>query len=128
MNVLLDTHAFLWFIEGSPRLSDGARELIRDPATELFMSVASLWEIAVKASIGRLPLLQPFEILIPDQLAHHEISVIPIEISHLVEMMRLERHHGDPFDRLLIAQAIVERLPIVGADPVFDDYPGSRLW
>jgi PIN domain nuclease of toxin-antitoxin system len=128
MNVLLDTHAFLWFIEGSPRLSDGARELIRDPATELFMSVASLWEIAIKASIGRLPLLQPFEILIPDQLARHEISVIPIEIPHLVEMMGLERHHGDPFDRLLIAQANVERLPIVSADPVFDDYPGSRLW
>jgi PIN domain nuclease of toxin-antitoxin system len=85
MNVLLDTHAFLWFIEGSPRLSDSARELIRDPATELFMSVASLWEIAIKASIGRLPLLQPFEILIPDQLARHEISVIPIEVSHLVQ-------------------------------------------
>ena len=128
MNTLLDTHAFLWFIEGSPRLSVRARELIRDPETELFLSIASLWEIAIKSSIGRLPLLRPFDELIPDQLARHEIVLLPIDVRHLVQLMHLERHHGDPFDRMLIAQAIAEHLPIISGDTAFDAYPVARMW
>ena len=128
MNVLLDTHAFLWFIEGNPRLSNHAKETIRDPRTELFLSMANLWEIAIKASLGRLSLFQPFAVLIPEQLALHEIAVLQIEIDHLVQLMLLPRHHGDPFDRLLIAQSIVEQIPIVSVDPAFDAYTVSRLW
>lgn len=81
MNVLLDTHAFLWFIEGSSRLSHTGVETIRDPETELYLSIASLWEIAIKASIGRLPLIQPFDVLIPDQLARHDIHILPNRCS-----------------------------------------------
>lgn len=128
MNVLLDTHAFLWFIEGSPRLSVRARELIRDPETELVLSIASLWEIAIKASIVRLTLLRPFDELVPDQLARHEIVLSPIDVRHLFQLMHLERHHGDPFDRMLIAQAIAERLPIISGDTAFDAYPVTRMW
>jgi len=101
VNVLLDTHAFLWFIEGNPRLSANAREMIRNPETELFLSIASLWEIAIKARIGKLPLLQPFEVLVPDQLARHDIRVLQIDIPHLVSLTLLPDHHRDPFDRPL---------------------------
>jgi PIN domain nuclease of toxin-antitoxin system len=127
MKLLLDTHAFLWFIEDNPRLSTQAKALLESDV-ELLISIASLWEIAIKISIGRLALARPYDILIPQQLEQNVIEVLPISLAHLAIVSTLPFHHRDPFDRLLIAQAIAEQLPIVSADATFDVYSIKRLW
>ncbi len=128
MRLLLDTHTFLWFIMGSPNLSAAARSLIEDAANEKFVSVASLWEIAIKLSIGKLNLSAPFDVLISQQLSLNGFELLNIEIDHTAVVATLPFHHRDPFDRLLVAQAAVEKMSIISIDPVFDAYPVSRLW
>ena len=128
MRLLLDTHAFLWFIMGSPNLSPSARALIEDGPNGRLLSVASLWEMAIKLSIGKLSLSAPFDVLIPQQLDINGIEVLGIEVGHAAVVSTLPFHHRDPFDRLLIAQAIVERVPIISIDAAFDSYPVKRLW
>jgi PIN domain nuclease of toxin-antitoxin system len=128
MRLLLDTHAFLWFIMGSPNLSASARSLIEDDASERFLSVASLWEMAIKLSTGKLTLSAPFNVLIPPQLGLNGIELLGIEVGHAAVVSTLPFHHRDPFDRLLVAQAIVESMPIVSADTAFDMYAVKRLW
>lgn len=128
MNLLLDTHAFLWFIAGSERLSAAGRQLIEDSASLPFLSAASLWEMAIKLSLGRLHLGRPFEMLIPEQMRLNGIQLLGIELEHVTPVTTLPFHHRDPFDRLLVAQAMVEQMPIVSADPAFDAYPIRRLW
>jgi PIN domain nuclease of toxin-antitoxin system len=128
MKLLLDTHAFLWFIMGSSNMSPSARALIEDEASERFLSVASLWEIAIKLSIGKLTLSAPFDVLIPQQLGLNGIELLGIAIDHVTVVSTLPSHHRDPFDRLLIAQAIVESMPIISIDTAFDMYAVKRLW
>lgn len=128
MKLLLDTHAFLWFIMGSPNLSAAARALIEDGANENFLSVGSLWEIAIKVSIGKLSLAAPFDVLIPRQLGLNGIALLNVSTDHAAAVAALPFHHRDPFDRLLIAQAMVERVPVVSVDTAFDAYPVKRLW
>lgn len=129
MRLLLDTHAFLWFIAGSSELSDTARPLIEDPGNAPLLSVASLWEMAIKISLGRLSLGQSFEVLIPQQLALNGVDLLPIDFEHTAAVASLPYHrHRDPFDRLLVAQAMVEGLPIVSRDAAFDAYGIQRLW
>jgi PIN domain nuclease of toxin-antitoxin system len=127
MKLLLDTHAFLWFIEDSPRLSAEAKGLLESDV-DLFISVASLWEIAIKLSTGKLTLTQQFEAFISEQLSKNTIEVLPITVAHLALVATLPFHHRDPFDRLLIAQATVELLPIVSIDQALDHYRIKRLW
>ena len=122
MKLLLDTHMFLWFIMGSALLSADTRALIEDEKNRKFISVASLWEIAIKSSIGKLSLSAPFDQLIPQQLSLNGFELLPIEVSHLAAVTTLPFHHRDPFDRLLIAQALAENMPIVSSDPAFDTY------
>jgi len=128
MRALLDTHAFLWFLEGSDQLSSTARETIEDGGNVVLVSVASLWEIAVKHSLGRLDLGKPFEVLIPEELSANAIGILQVEISHLTRIISLPFHHRDPFDRLIVAQALVENLPVIGVDPAFDLYGVERIW
>jgi PIN domain nuclease of toxin-antitoxin system len=128
MSLILDTHSFLWFIMGSPRLSGNARALIEDDTHEKRLSTASLWEMAIKLSLGRLTLAEPFGVLIPQQLRVSGIEILNVEIAHLAVLTTLPFHHRDPFDRLIIAQAIVEQCPIVSVDPAFDAYSVERLW
>jgi PIN domain nuclease of toxin-antitoxin system len=128
MKLLLDTHAFLWFIIGSSNLSDAARALIEDAANERFLSVASLWEMAIKLSIGKLSFSSPFDVLIPQQLSLNGIDLLNIEVAHAAIVATLPFHHRDPFDRLLIAQAIVEKMPVVSIDAALDTYGITRLW
>lgn len=128
MRLLLDTHSFLWFIGGDEHLSLTARALIEDATNDVFLSVASLWEMAIKISLGRLQLAQPFETFIPQQMSLNRVGVLGITISHIAKVATLPFHHRDPFDRLLIAQALVEQMPIVGRDPEFDAYGITRLW
>ena len=122
MKLLLDTHVFLWFILGSPHLSADARVLIEDERNRKFISVASLWEIAIKSSIGQLRLSAPFDQLIPQQLSLNGFELLAIEITHLAAVATLPFHHRDSFDRLLIAQALAEQMPLVSSDSAFDAY------
>jgi PIN domain nuclease of toxin-antitoxin system len=128
MRLLLDTHAFLWFVMGDNRLSQSARAAIEDPANEKRLSVASLWEIAIKHSLGKLRLAEPFEVLIPREMHRNALVILPIEVSHLARVDALPFHHRDPFDRLLIAQALVEDLNLVSIEAAFDTYRVSRIW
>jgi PIN domain nuclease of toxin-antitoxin system len=127
MKLLLDTHAFLWFIEDNPRLSAQAKALLESDA-ELLISIASLWEIAIKTSLGKLTIAQPYETFIPQQLELNEVTILPVSLAHLALVSTLPFHHRDPFDRLLAAQAIVERTPLVSADAAFDAYSIDRKW
>lgn len=128
MKFLLDTHTFLWFIEGSPQLSTKAPKLIDTRTNRSYLSVASLWEIAIKISLGKLQLSRPFEVLIPRELGRRNLTRLDITVEHTAQVSKLPFHHRDPFDRLLIAQALVEQLPIVSADVSFDAYGVTRLW
>lgn len=122
MKLLLDTHIFLWFIMGSHHLSAEDRALIEDETNIKFISVASLWEIAIKSSIGKLTLSAPFDQLIPQHLSLNGFELLPIEIAHLAMVTTLPFHHRDPFDRLLIAQAITEKMPLLSSDSAFNAY------
>ena len=128
MRLLLDTSSFLWFIAGSDKLSKNARELMEDFDNKLVLSVASLWELAIKVSIGKLEILEEFDELIPKKIEENEIKVLHIQLSHLSAMMTLPFYHRDPFDRLIIAQSIDEHLPIIANDGLFKHYPLDLLW
>jgi len=127
MRLLLDTHTFLWFIDDNPRLSFNAKSLLESD-NDLLLSTASLWEIAIKLSIGKLALPQPFEPFVREQLSINAIDILEIDLSHLGAVSTLPFHHRDPFDRLLVAQASVEQIPIVSADVEFDAYSIERRW
>jgi PIN domain nuclease of toxin-antitoxin system len=128
MKLLLDTHTFLWFVNGDPALSIRSRSMIEDTANERWLSIASIWEMAIKASIGKLHFDDPFATFITDQLYLNDIQMCSITIAHTARSMALPFHHRDPFDRLLIAQAFEEQLHIVSIDGVFDAYDVPRLW
>lgn len=128
MPLLLDTHAFLWFISGDSQLSATARQLIEDTENDIFISVASLWEIAIKVSIGKLILSAPYDELIPAQITANSFDLLPIEFSALALVTQLPFHHRDPFDRLLIAQAISNGFPIITKDRAFSGYSAELIW
>ncbi len=128
MRLLLDTHTFLWFIDGNAALSPAARALIEDPANERYMSMASLWEIAIKYSLGRIQLAQPFHIFLPQQLLHNQMEILGITVAHTAAIATLPYQHKDPFDRMIIAQALVESLPVISIDTALDAYGVSRIW
>ena len=128
MKYLLDTHTLLWFLQGDKKLSDKARGLIDNSDNRKFLSIASLWEIAIKVSLGKLVLNKPFEKLFPEQLHFNRIEILDITADNLIKLTALPFHHRDPFDRLIIAQALVEELPVIGADVIFDAYGINREW
>ena len=127
MRILLDTQAWLWMLGAPERLNEEATRLVGDTTNDLLLSSASSWEIAIKWSLGRLELPEPPEDFVPGRLRSSGVTAIPIEHSHALRVTSLEPHHRDPFDRLLIAQALVEKVPILTADPVFADYPIERI-
>lgn len=128
MKLLLDTHAFLWFIDDNPALSSDAKQLIEDADSEIVLSVASIWEMAIKVSHGKLTISQPFGVFMTEQMRLNAITLLNISIDHTAVITTLPFHHRDPFDRLLIAQAMVEHMPIISADGIFDSYSIKRLW
>lgn len=128
MKALLDTHVFLWSLLGDERLSAQARTLLEDARNDLFFSAASAFEIALKVTKGRLDLPEPPEILIPSRLASFAFEALPISVDHAVRAAQLPPIHSDPWDRLLIAQAQIEGLPIVSADPLVAQYDVVTIW
>ncbi|ETR69857.1 MAG: PilT protein-like protein, partial [Candidatus Magnetoglobus multicellularis str. Araruama] len=125
---LLDTNSFLWFISGNEKLSIKARNFIEDFENELVLSIASLWEIAIKVSIGKLQLLKHFDILIPEKIEENEIEILNLELKHFSTMMKLPFHHRDPFDRIIIAQSITENISVITSDGIFEDYLVKVIW
>jgi PIN domain nuclease of toxin-antitoxin system len=121
---LLDTHALLWWLDDDPRLSEVAHEHIADPRRTVNVSAASLWEVAIKRSLGKLD--APDDL--PQVVLDDGFAFLPVGAAHAWAVGDLPRHHGDPFDRLLVAQSIVERLPIVSADGQLDAYGVDRRW
>lgn len=128
MRLLLDTQGFLWFVLNDPRLSATAQRLIVDPNNDIEISPASYWEIAIKISLKKYELQEPYEVFIERELADNQFRILPILPKHTAALTTLPYHHRDPFDRLLIAQSIVEQIPIVSNDSAFDAYPVKRLW
>jgi PIN domain nuclease of toxin-antitoxin system len=128
VNLLLDTHSFIWFVEDNPSLSSHARALIEEPTNDVFLSIASVWEMAIKVSLGKVDLSQSFDLFIPNQLLLNDITLLDITVSHTLRVVTLPFHHRDPFDRLLIAQSQVEGMPFISVDSIFDAYGVNRLW
>ncbi|HEY5314593.1 MAG TPA: type II toxin-antitoxin system VapC family toxin [Pirellulales bacterium] len=128
MRLLLDTHSFLWFILDNPRLSSAARNLVEEAANEIHVSPASYWEIAIKIKLGKYALHQPYQQFVETQIAVNDFRIVPIEPKHTALLTTMPLHHKDPFDRLILAQALAEDIPIIGIDPQFDAYGVKRLW
>ena len=128
MKALLDTHTFLWWNLDDPQLSERVRDFIADGRNEIFLSAASAWEIAIKAGKGRLTLPDPPDQYVADRMRFHRYSALPIEISHALHVYSLPPIHADPFDRLLIAQSQMEKMPILTADSVVSSYPVDVIW
>jgi PIN domain nuclease of toxin-antitoxin system len=128
MRLLPDTHAFLWFIMGDPRLSAVARAAIEHPDHVKYVSAASAWEIAIKVSLGKLTLAEAYDVLVRREILANGFEYLPIELAHTARVLALPFPHRDPFDRMLIAQALVEGMQLVSTDPAIDAYGVSRIW
>ena len=128
MKLLLDTHTLLWFLANDSRLSPRAKVAIEDLANERWLSPISLLEIAVKVRIGKLKLRTPFAEMFPSQLVANRIQLVAIDSSHAEKVATMPLHHRDPFDRLIVAQTLIEQMTVVSVDSAFDDYGVSRLW
>ena len=128
MKLLLDTHTFLWFIGGNTNLSNTARNAIEDISNQRFISIATLWEISIKVSIGKLKIGLAFIELVEQEVYGNAIEILEISSEHLDELVKLPFHHKDPFDRLIIAQSLVEDATLVSKDAAFQNYPIKLLW
>ena len=128
MRLLLDTVAFIWLVEGNAKLSESAQGLIADPANEVYLSAASAWEIAIKYSIGRLILRVPPEEYLPWQRSIHQVESLPVTEAAALQVHKLPALHNDPFDRIIVAQAIVEGLAVVTPDQQISRYPVRVEW
>jgi len=128
MRLLLDTHTFIWYVTDNPRLSANVKLLIEDENNEKLVSIASIWEMAIKHSIGRLNFSLPFMEFVRQQLSVSNIGLLEINLNHIEVVASLPLHHRDPFDRLIIAQSMAEQIPVLSVDVIFDAYAIARLW
>jgi PIN domain nuclease of toxin-antitoxin system len=128
MKLLLDTHILIWLINGNKNLSQIARQAIEDESNSLHLSIASLWEITIKTSLGKLELGIPLEQITTNFILPSGMEILPIHLPHLLVLQTLPFHHRDPFDRLLISQAKSESLTLVSEDSMFKQYEVEMLW
>ncbi len=128
MRLLLDTHAFLWLNDDSEQISQTVKELCNSGAHEFYLSMASPWEMQIKSQLGKLSLAMPIEELVNKNQLENNIQLLPIELSHISYLEKLHQHHKDPFDRIIIAQAIIEGMTIVTIDHAFADYSVQVVW
>ncbi len=125
---LLDTHAFIWWVEDSPKLSKTASKTISNLENECYFSLASAWEMAIKISLGKLKLATSLRRFITENIAANDFRVLPIDFSHINKIESLAFYHRDPFDRLIIVQGMTEKMPIISADTDFGSYDIERVW
>ena len=128
MRLLLDTHCWLWWFNQPERLNEEATEKIFDESNELWFSTASVWEIGIKASIGKLPLPESVDEFVPTRMAQLGTVALPISVTHALQVAKLPMHHRDPFDRILISQAKLEGMTLVSADSAIRQYDVDLLW
>lgn len=126
--MLLDTHTLLWLVEADSQVSTRAQDLIEESAIDVYLKIASAWEMAIKMSVGKFALRSPIEEVIAQQQRDNDITRLAVTIPHIARLTTLPFHHRDPFDRLLIVQAMAENLPILSADSIFDAYGVTRIW
>ncbi len=127
MNLLLDTHAFIWFLNGDTQLPASTKDLISDNSNRCLLSIASIWEIAIKSSLNKLELQGDFN-QIAEFIDDNDIEVLPVTFEHIQRLLRQEFHHRDPFDRMIIAQALTENIPIATKDGIFEKYGVTIIW
>jgi PIN domain nuclease of toxin-antitoxin system len=128
LRALLDTHVFLWWLVDDPQLPQNVRDIISDGSNDMYFSAAGCWEIAVKARLGKMTLPDKPDVFIADQLALNGIQSLPIQSSHALHVFNLPALHRDPFDRILVAQAQLENMPIITADPLIALYQVQLVW
>jgi len=128
VTLLMDTNVFLWWVIDAPALSSRARDEIANPGNEILLSAASGWEIAIKSALGRLDLPAEPQVFVPEQLHHNNFGVLPVSLHHSLAVYSLPSHHRDPFDRLLIAQAKSEQIPLISGDEALAVYEVEIVW
>ncbi len=128
MQLLLDTHSFIWWSINSEKLSVTGQDLLFDRNNRLFLSVASVWEMQIKLQLGKLQLNPSLQELINNQITINNLEILSIDLAHIWTLATLIHYHKDPFDRLLISQSITEIMPILSVDEIFDRYPVQRIW
>lgn len=128
MPYLLDTHVLIWYAEGNEKLSETARQIVDNFEEERFISIASIWEMSIKSSLQKIQLEPSFSAFIQKEFDLLAYKLLPVELPHTIQAEKLPFFHRDPFDRMIIAQAMVEGIPIVSTDKVFDDYGVERIW
>ncbi len=128
MQLLLDTHSFIWWSINSEKLSLTGQDLLFDRNNRLFLSVASVWEMQIKLQLGKLQLDPSLQELIKNQITINNLEILSIDLAHIWTLATLIHYHKDPFDRLLISQSITEIMPILSIDEIFDRYPVQRIW
>jgi PIN domain nuclease of toxin-antitoxin system len=128
MRLLLDTHILIWWSSNSERLSENVHNLITDANNTIIFSIASVWEMQIKLQRSKLTIELPLPELIETQKQTNGLQILPIELSHIYTLDGLPNHHRDPFDRILVAQAIFEKIPLLSIDVIFDAYPINRIW
>ena len=128
MRVLIDSHALIWYVDQDKLLSIASHAAISDPANDLLLSAGSIWEIGIKVGLGKLLLTQPFKVWMNQAISDLHVTVLPLTVEYVDVQSNLPKHHGDPFDRLIVAQAIVEQVSIISADVNLDAYGITRIW
>jgi PIN domain nuclease of toxin-antitoxin system len=128
MRVLLDTHALIWYVDQDHLLSPTAHAAITDPNNDLLLSAATVWEVAIKVGLGKLTLSLPYRQWMNQAMNDLGLALLPVTVEYAAVQAALPHHHGDPFDRLLVAQALTEGVVLVSADAAFDPYGVTRLW
>jgi PIN domain nuclease of toxin-antitoxin system len=128
MRLMMDSHVLIWYVDQDHLLTPDAHAAITDPANDMLVSAATLWELAIKAGQKKLSLSLPYRQWMNQAIADLELTVLPVTVEYADRQSSLPTHHKDPFDRLIIAQALVENVPVICADPVFDAYGVTRVW
>jgi len=128
VRVLLDSHTLIWAADNPAKLPATISSWLQNPLHERLVSSASIWEMAIKSSLGKLPLSLPYRQWMDQAIADLDLVVLPITLDHADRQAHLPWHHRDPFDRLLAAQALVEGIPLISIDPIFDRYEVNRFW
>jgi PIN domain nuclease of toxin-antitoxin system len=128
VRLLLDTHTVIWWVDQDHLLSPSSYAAIADPANDLLLSAGTIWEIAIKVGLAKLSLSQPYRQWLSQAIADLGVTVLPVTVAYADVQAGLPHHHRDPFDRLLIAQALVENVPLISKDDTFDQYGITRVW